>query len=79
MKMTFEQLMESKNEARTRRENKIADRWAKLEAKAARHIGELNKADGSIAYYISLPGVRYFESDSFIACAERLVKLGLVR
>ena len=76
---TFEELLEAKNEARIRRENALAERWAKQEVKAARHIGELNKADGSIAYYISLPGTKYFESPSFVACVERLVKLGLVR
>lgn len=80
MKKTFEQLLESKNTARLRREDKFLAREERREAAAAEHIGELQKADGSIRYYISHPGCkRHFESDSHTECVAYLVRNGYIR
>ena len=72
--------MESKNTARLRREDKMLGKQEKQEAKAAKHIGELQKANGSTHYYVSHPAcTRHFESENFYDCVEYLVRNKYVR
>ena len=79
-KMTYEEWCEAKDKARLRREDNFLAREERREAAAAKHIGELQKADGSIHYYISHPGCRrHFESDSHTECVAYLVRNGYIR
>lgn len=70
MKMTYDQLIESKHDRRLRSDDRLLARTEKLEAKAQRHIGEL----ASGRFYISLPGVAYRESDSQQALIDFLIR-----
>jgi hypothetical protein len=60
MRLSFEELLERKHEARLRREDKFLARTEKIEARAERLIGELVR-DGREVLYVWPAGGTYRE------------------
>ena len=71
--MTFDELLEVKNIARLRREDKMLTRLEKLENNAKHMVGELMR-EGRTVYYIWPVGGKYRESESSYELVEFLIR-----
>lgn len=78
MKLTFDELLDAKHNARLRREDKQLARLERIDQQVAPLIGELCR-EWHTVYYVFPAGGRYFESTSWVECSNYLVRNKYVR